>query len=66
MQQITDRLPDMDIYQSVYADARLGECLSKAYIKVICFARTTIEYFEGSGVGEFHALLGIALSDKVH
>lgn len=54
MQQITDRLLDMDIYQSVYADVHLVGFLSDAYIRVLRFSRTTIQYFEGSGVSKFH------------
>lgn len=52
MQHITDRLPDLDIYQSVYADAHLGRLLADAYVHVICFSRSSIEYFESHGYSE--------------
>ncbi|KAK4234606.1 hypothetical protein C8A03DRAFT_47110 [Achaetomium macrosporum] len=49
MQEITGRLPDLDIYQRIYADKELGRLLADAYIHVVDFSRASIEYFETRG-----------------
>jgi hypothetical protein len=53
METITDRLPDVEIYGRVYADAKLASLLADAYTGVICFAREAIVYFRGRGICEF-------------
>jgi len=50
METITDRLPDVEIYGRVYADAKLASLLADAYTGVICFAREAIQYFRGRGI----------------
>jgi hypothetical protein len=38
MQQITDQLPDLEIYQRAYADGAFGRLLADVYVNVICFS----------------------------
>ncbi|KAK9794104.1 hypothetical protein SCARD494_05681 [Seiridium cardinale] len=49
MQQITDQLPNVDIYQHIYADPQLGEMLANVYVQIMRFAREAIEYAQGHG-----------------
>jgi hypothetical protein len=49
MQQITDRLPEIDIYQRIYADTMLGEMLAKAYVQVISLSQSAIDYLQSPG-----------------
>ncbi|KAK6074953.1 hypothetical protein SCUP234_07952 [Seiridium cupressi] len=46
---ITDQLPNIDIYQHIYADPQLGEMLANVYVQIMRFAREAIEYAQGRG-----------------
>lgn len=49
MQQIADRLPDVNIYQKVYAEPVLGGMILTAYVNVVRFSRIATDYYQGSG-----------------
>lgn len=50
--RITDALPNLEVYRSVYPDPELGQNLSKAYKEIIFFGREATLYFLGSGFGK--------------
>lgn len=50
--RITDALPNLEVYRSVYPDPELGQSLSKAYKEIIFFGREATLYFLGSGFGK--------------
>lgn len=51
MRQISDRLPDFEVYQRIYPDPSLGSMLAVAYRDIILLAREATCYFQGSGFG---------------
>ena len=51
MDQISDRLPDLKVYQRIYPDPSLGSMLAVAYKDVILLAREATRYFQRSGFG---------------
>ena len=50
MRQISDRLPDLEVYQRIYPDPSLGLMLAEAYKDVILFAREAACYFQRYGI----------------
>lgn len=48
MIQISDRLPDLKVYERIYPDKQLGVMLADAYKHVIIFAREATNYFQGN------------------
>ena len=51
MQEISDRLPDLAVYQRIYPDPALGRMLAESYRDVILFARKVTKYCQGHGSG---------------
>ncbi|KAI4628387.1 hypothetical protein J4E80_002525 [Alternaria sp. BMP 0032] len=51
MEQISDRLPDLEVYQKIYPEPKLGLMLVDAYKDIIMLARAATTYFLGSTWG---------------
>ena len=45
MQQMSDRLPDLRVYQRIYPEPKLGAMLMDAYMDIILLAREATSYF---------------------
>jgi hypothetical protein len=52
MEQISDRLPDLEVYRKIYPEPTLGLMLIEAYKDVIVLAREATTYFLGSTWGK--------------
>ena len=55
MREVSERLPDLEVYRRIYPDPRLGEMLAEAYRDVILFARKVTVYCQGYGLSKWHA-----------
>ncbi|KAJ2898398.1 hypothetical protein MKZ38_003950 [Zalerion maritima] len=54
LDQMTDRLPEMDIYQRIYnPDQVLARLLADVFVKVIVFSREATQFFQGHGTSRF-------------
>jgi len=51
MEQISDRLPDLEVYRKIYPEPKLGLMLVDAYKDIIMLARAATTYFLGSTWG---------------
>ena len=51
MEQISDRLPDLEVYRKIYPEPKLGLMLVDAYKDIIMLARAATTYFLGSAWG---------------
>ncbi|PSN62332.1 hypothetical protein BS50DRAFT_625007 [Corynespora cassiicola Philippines] len=49
--EITDRLPEFEVYGRIYPDRGFGRILAEAYRDIILFARGVTIYLQGHGVG---------------
>ncbi|KAH7117901.1 hypothetical protein B0J11DRAFT_592407 [Dendryphion nanum] len=58
MDQISDRLPDLRVYQKIYPDENLGFMLSNAYKDVICLVREATRYFQDTSLGRQFRVIG--------
>jgi hypothetical protein len=52
MQQMSDRLPDFEVYGKLYPDPDLGLMLVDAYKDIILLAHEATTYFQGSSFGQ--------------
>lgn len=52
MREISDRLPDIKVYQRLYLDPGLGMMLAEAYRDIVIFARNVTTYCLGHGFGK--------------
>ncbi|KAK1828954.1 hypothetical protein QBC39DRAFT_415460 [Podospora conica] len=50
MENINDRLPDVDIYNQVYVDSVLGTMIATAFRDVLLFSQQATLYFQGRGM----------------
>ncbi|KAF2198747.1 hypothetical protein GQ43DRAFT_421781 [Delitschia confertaspora ATCC 74209] len=58
LQQMSDRMPDFQVYQKIYIDKDLLSMLSDAYKDVILLAREAISFFQRSSMGRSIGSLG--------
>ena len=67
--QITDRLPDLKVYERIYPEPALAVMLAKTYGDVLIFAREATSYFLGSGLSIWEtrpeSLLELTLRRKI-
>ncbi|KAH6881928.1 hypothetical protein BKA58DRAFT_433709 [Alternaria rosae] len=65
MEQISDRLPDLEVYRKIYPEPKLGLMLVDAYKDIIILARAATSYFLGSTWGRQVINFGNPLSFEV-
>ncbi|CAN9237753.1 hypothetical protein AA0119_g2688 [Alternaria tenuissima] len=65
MQQMSDRLPDLRVYQRIYPEPKLGAMLMDAYMDIILLAREATSYFMSSTWGRQISTIGKPLQFEV-